>query len=367
MDFDKNKIKMKIAISKIKEEDMVMENKTKNAVKAIVITITSLLLGTGVVYAGTIVYEKIWKTPEKINFSLEITEEVKQENITEEEAKKIAIKKFNDIGFNSNIVDTKNFKNTLTDAIMYSFQNEDNYQIEIDGKTGEFTSFCNKNRDIQDLSIYITKEQAVEVANKYYKLFGYHEGEYELAEVTTPVGKYGGHADYEGVRFQITYNKKYGDVFNPYETIGMTIESKNLGLETLYVKNIPFDNNEAVISKEDAINIALDEDKGINDYDIKDTKAQLMVVNMNATAYERKYNTQHYYKEIYTYIAPEERSYYKPEERVRLAWVIVISYDDTGWDVHKRYTEGKFCYFVDATTGEVIGGANSLDYRYSRI
>ena len=34
MEFDKNKIKLKIAISKIKEEnDIVMENKTKNIIK----------------------------------------------------------------------------------------------------------------------------------------------------------------------------------------------------------------------------------------------------------------------------------------------------------------------------------------------
>ncbi len=185
MEFDKNKIKMKIAISKIKEEDVVMENKTKNVIKVIVTTVTSLLLGTGIVYAGTIVYEKIWKTPEKVEPTIEITEESKQENITEDDAKKIAIDKLNEIGFNSNIVSSKNYKEMDSNKIVYCFMTEDNYQISINGENGEFYQIWNYNKDVHDLNQYITREQAKEVANKYYQLFGYKQGEYELTDVLT--------------------------------------------------------------------------------------------------------------------------------------------------------------------------------------
>ena len=356
MEFDENKIKMKIAISKLKEEDIVMENKTRSIIKAIITTIVTLLIGTGVVYAGTIVYEKIWKTPEKIQFSTEITEEIKKENITEEEAKQIAINKFNQVGFSSNIIDTHHYKHTLTEAIMYRFENEDNYLITIDGKTGEFTAIHSRAKGRQDINLYITKEQAIETANKYYKLFGFKEGEYEIVNVNSDIGKYGGQHDNEGVKFTIEYNKKYCDIFNPYESIDIVIESKNLYLDIIAIRNKPFDNNEVVISKEEALEIALAEDEGINDYGIKNTQVKLMVVKMNADAYERKHNTEHYYEELSTYVAPEDRSYYKPEDRIRLAWVVVISYNNTGWDVKKTYTDGKYSYFVDATTGEVIGG-----------
>ena len=359
------KVQMKVAISNVKEEDIVMENKTKNIFKAIITTITTLLLGSGVVYAGTIVYEKIWKTPEKVNFSLEITEETKKENITEEEAKEIAINKFIQIESSPNIVSTDHYKDPFTEAIEYRFQNEDNYMITINGKNGKFTSFSNRNKRLQDLTKYITKEQAVEAANKYYKLFGFKEGEYEISKVISLVGKYGRDDEDEGVRFQITYNKKYGDVFNPFENISMCIESKNLDLDIMHVENLPFDNNELAITKEEAIKTALEEDNGITDYDVKDTKAQLMVVKMNAEAYNRKQDYENHYKQIYINVAPEDRAYYKPENKIRLAWVVVISYDDTDWDVKKRYTEGKFSYFVDATTGEIIGG-HTLDYINSR-
>lgn len=50
---------------------------------------------------------------------------------------------------------------------------------------------------------------------------------------------------------------------------------------------------------------------------------------------------------------------------IRKAWVVVITYEDNyGDDIVKRYTEGKYSYFVDATTGEIIGG-HTLDYIYS--
>ena len=141
MEFSKDKIKMKIAISKVKEEDIVMENKTKNIIKTIVAIITTLLLGTGVAYAGTIVYEKIWKTPEKINLSTEITEDTKKENITEEHAKEIAIDKLKQIEFDSKIVKANNYKEMDSDKIIYQFVTEDNYVISIDGKTGLFRRY----------------------------------------------------------------------------------------------------------------------------------------------------------------------------------------------------------------------------------
>ena len=97
MEFDKNKIKLKIAISKIKEEnDIVMENKTKNIFKTVATAIIGILLSTGVAFAGSKVVEKVWKTPEKIQLSsgdneelTKIIEESKKENITEENVPEI--------------------------------------------------------------------------------------------------------------------------------------------------------------------------------------------------------------------------------------------------------------------------------------
>ncbi len=372
MDFDKNKIKTKIAISKIKEEnDIVMENKTKGILKTVATALAGVILSTGVVFAGTMVYENIWKTPEKIELSsgdfeeiTKITEESKKENMSEEKAKEIAINKLNEIQFNSNIVGTNHYKEYDSNKIWYRFDTEDNYEISIDGQTGEFYDIWNYNKDIQDLNKYITVEEAIETANKYYKLFGFKEDEYEISKIHSN-NKSGNDTD-PGLKVDIEYCKKYGNLENYYERISIAVESKNKDIDYFRVVNIPFDNNEVVKTEQEAIELALNEDKKIETNKVESTQAKLMVVKMNADAYNRINNKEKYYEAMQTPNYPnEERDYYKVDDKVRKAWVVVITYEDNyGEDTRKRYTEGKYSYFVDATTGEIIGG-HPLDYIYS--
>ncbi len=368
----KEKLKTKIAISQIKNEEEKAMNKKGNFIfKNIGIAACVLMSLTGVVFAGSKVIENIWKTPEKVQISsgdleeiTKITEESKQENMTEEKAKEIAINKLNEIGFNSNIVGTNHYKEFDSNKIWYRFDTEDNYEISIDGQTGEFFDIWNNNRNIQDTKKYMTEEQAKELANKYYKLFGYKEGEYEITDVQSVNNE--GNDKGPGFRMTVTYNKKYGDVYNPYEYISITLESKNMEMDMFRVDNIPFDNNEVVITENEAVNIALKEDEKIETNKVESTKAKLMVVKMNADAYNRINDKDKYYEAMQTPNYPiEERNYYNVDDRVRKAWVVVINYEDNyNGDIAKRYTEGKYSYFVDATTGEIIGG-HTLDYIYS--
>lgn len=368
----KEKLKTKIAISQIKNEEEKAMNKKGNFIfKNIGIAACVLMSLTGVVFAGSKVIENIWKTPEKVQISsgdleeiTKITEESKQENMTEEKAKEIAINKLNEIGFNSNIVGTNHYKEFDSNKIWYRFDTEDNYEISIDGQTGEFFDIWNNNRNTQDTKKYMTEEQAKELANKYYKLFGYKEGEYEITDVQSVNNE--GNDKGPGFRMTVTYNKKYGDVYNPYEYISITLESKNMEMDMFRVDNIPFDNNEVVITENEAVNIALKEDEKIETNKVESTKAKLMVVKMNADAYNRINDKDKYYEAMQTPNYPiEERNYYNVDDRVRKAWVVVINYEDNyNGDIAKRYTEGKYSYFVDATTGEIIGG-HTLDYIYS--
>ena len=368
----KEKLKTKIAISQIKNEEEKAMNKKGNFIfKNIGIAACVLMSLTGVVFAGSKVIENIWKTPEKVQISsgdleeiTKITEESKQENMTEEKAKEIAINKLNEIGFNSNIVGTNHYKEFDSNKIWYRFDTEDNYEISIDGQTGEFFEIWDNNKNTQDTSKYMTEEQAKELANKYYKLFGYKDGEYEITNVQSVNNE--GNNKGPGFRMTVTYNKKYGNVYNPYEYICIILESKNMKMDMFRVKNIPFDNNEVIITEDEAVNIALKEDEKIKTNKVESTKAKLMVVKMNADAYNRINDKDKYYEAIQTPNYPiEERNYYNVDDRVRKAWVVVINYEDNyNGDIAKRYTEGEYSYFVDATTGEIIGG-HTLDYIYS--
>ena len=175
--------------------------------------------------------------------------------------------------------------------------------------------------------------------------------------------------DDEGSRMQLTYNKKYGDTYNPYEYISIIIEAKDLTMVSFRVENIPFDDNEVVINKDDAINLALNEDSKIDTNKVESTQAKLMVVKMNGDAYHRINNKEQYYAEMQTTNYPiEDREYYKVDNKVRRAWVVTITYEDNyNEDFVKRYTEGKYSYFVDATTGEIIGGSSSNYTSYGAL
>ena len=201
------------------------------------------------------------------------------------------------------------------------------------------------------------------MANKYYKLFGYKDGEYEITHVHSVNNE--GIQTGAGFRMTVIYNKKYGEVYNPYESISIIVESKNMELAVFRVENTPFENNEVTIKEQEAIDIAIKEDQNVKTNKIEKAKAKLMVVKMNADAYDRKNNTEKHYEAMQTTDYPtEERNYYAVENRVRRAWVVVLEYEDNFDDVVKRYTEGAYSYFVDATTGEIIGG-HTMDYIYS--
>lgn len=381
MEFNKNKIRLKIAISKIKEEnDIVMENKIKNIFKIVSTAVAGIVLSTGIVFGGAKVYEKIWKKPEKVEIVTEVlTPEAQKENISEEEAKQIAINKLKEIGYNTNIVKTDNYKLIDSNKIMYRFITKDDYSISIDGQKATFFEIWNESKKLSEIdnkffgygsgknvsSEYLmNKDKAIEVANKYYKLFGFKEGEYEV----TKVNSYNSEGDEKaetGYKFDVTYNKKYGDVYNPYEYVGIQVYAKDEMLWMVRTENIPYDNNPTEITKEQALQIALEVDKNVEEKQIAETKVEKMIVNMNANAYYRLTDKERFYKEMSTVDYPmEDRVYYQMEDKIRNAWIVVITYVDDWEDVVTRYTRGQFSYFIDATTGEVIGGA-TMDYTSS--
>ena len=233
----------------------------------------------------------------------------------------------------------------------------------MNGKTGDFETIWNLNENQQDRNIEITEDEAIQIANEYYTLFGFKEGEYEITKIYCNNNR--GSGTDSGYKIDITYNKKYGEIYNPYEMISISVESKNKNFDSFAVENMPFDNNEIIITKDEAIQIALEEDKKIETNKVVETKAERRIVKMNADAYERINNKEEYYDAMQTVDYPnEDRNYYNVEDKIRNAWVVVITYEDNFDSVTERYTEGKYSYFVDCTTGEIIGGY-TMDYTLS--
>ena len=164
------KVKMKIAISNVKEEDIVMNKSKLNIIaKGIGIAACIALSMTGVVFASSKIIESIWKNPEKVNPTYEIIDEIRKKNITIDEAKEVAINKLEEVGFNSNIIKQEERKTYNNENIDYLFTTETEYEITIEGSTGQFFAIRNCKEFKQDENKAYTLEEAKEIADKYFQ------------------------------------------------------------------------------------------------------------------------------------------------------------------------------------------------------
>lgn len=357
------KVKMKIAISNVKEEDIVMNKSKLNIIaKGIGIAACIALSMTGVVFASSKIIESIWKNPEKVNPTYEIIDEIRKKNITIDEAKEVAINKLEEVGFNSNIIKQEERKTYNNENIDYLFTTETEYEITIEGSTGQFFAIRNCKEFKQDENKAYTLEEAKEIADKYFKQFGFDKDGFEFTKVQVDVGpdvKKGGEQT-RGSRLEVRYNKKYDNQISSSQYVNIVLDT---GLEdrfeSIMTKNELFENNEYIITKDEAVSKAKEYDKNITDMKIAETKAEKKIVKINDKAYSRMQN----YKEFYEPMQNEnfdnsKYNYYAVDEKLRNAWVVVLKYDDKYFtdDVVKRYSEGAFTYYVDATTGEIIGG-----------
>ena len=361
------KVENKIAISNFKKEEFSM---SKNKILKMVATfVISIGITMGVVYAGTVVYEKIWKQPQRVDLSNEeITQEIIDKNVTEEEAKEIAKNKLVEIGLeNEEIVGTDNYKISGTEKIMYRFNTNNKWLITINGTTGEFFDLILNDYDKTVENYKISRNEAIEIAKEYYKKLGYKDGEYKLAQLSAlnndgiPTG--------DGYRFDATFHKQYDGLYNKYESVYISFYAKNKQLFSYRVESNKFENNPLEISKEKAIEIATAEDRKIESKPIISTEAELRIERMNGNAYARLNNTEEYYKPMTTTDVPtEEIVAYKTENRIRRVWVVSFNYaEQEGEDVVTRYAKYAYSYFVDSTTGEIIGGDNGDYLRWDNL
>lgn len=352
------KVQDKIAIFEMNKEDKKMKQSTKKIMNIAATVVVTIGLSVGTVYAGTIIYEKIWKEPTRIDLSEDkITDEIINKSISEEEAKKIAQDKLIQVGLTTEkITGTDHYRESGTEKLNYRFVT-DNWYITINGQTGEFYDLSLKNYDKSVEDYTMTKEEAIEVGKQYYKDLGYKEGEYEFAEIV-PLWENGG-------SYSARFYKKYGDLYNKAESIWIEFYAKEHQLHGYSVENHKCENNPIEITKEEALEIAINEDKKIENRPIAKTNAELRIKEMNAEAYARLNNTEEYYKPMTTPDVPsEEIVAYSTEGRVRTVWVVVLEYEDEEADIVNKVAKGQYSYYIDSTTGEIIGGESSDALRW---
>lgn len=350
------KVRMKIAISKFEEGEHTMPK--RNLLKLVATFVLTIGMTVGLVYAGNTVYEKIWKEPEAFKINQGITEEEKAQCITEEEAEEIAKAYLRKIGYTD-----EKIEGIALDKEYFSQENiwvmgSDLGTIRIDANIGKLRSVSMPVREGSIPYNYgISREEARKVAYELLEKYKPIEdtGDYELVSL-----KRNAEIDENAYIWYAEFYKKYGDLYNASERIRIGwIPTSNI-LYCLDIEQNPYENNEEKISQEEAIQIAKEKDEQIETVrEIQEVKAEIRIKQMNEEVYLRENLKENYGNimlnmekvegDLYRY--KDDAVMYKTEERVRRVWCVVITYNP-----EKSGYLPAFTYYVDSTTGEIIGG-----------
>ena len=351
-----SKSRMKIAACEFEKENIKKTN--KNIPKLVATFVITTIVTGGLVYAtGNAIYEKIWKQPEKYEFSYEVTEKDKENAISEEEARKKAEEYLRKIGLEDEISGLGLMKSWRGNDVIWDIGFTKG-TMQMDSK-GNFQSLNIPSYNYKIPYNYgITREEARRTAKELLLKYNPNNNsdEYELVSLKRNMEN-----DEASYIWYADFYKKYGDLYNQYEKISIGWVPTINGLYSLSIENSKYENNEQKISKEDAIKIATEKDKKIETrYNIASTEAEIGIDKMNTDVVYREKNLEDYEKgtinfepdENGTYTIKEDAEFYKVENRVRKVWEVTIYYDYYKYDYPERYV-----YYVDATTGEIIGGS----------
>ena len=352
-------------LSKITNEKRNNMNKNK-LLKMVATFIIAIGLTAGVVYAGSIIYEKVFKEPEIIeNYieKIEINEDDLKNIISEEEAKKKAvdgIKRFGieiseeditDVFLDKAVPNVYSLLYTITvlDGEMY---------IDVDALTGKFEGFNIGNIDTKFTGSQLmeeyatTKENVIDVVKEKKKEYGFGD-EYELVELTNGTGD---DEKKSGFWFA-TFAKKYDGIVNRYQSVAISIIPTINYVYLVNIQDIAFENNLIVISEEEAIKITKKIDKKLKNekYKINKVTAILSIEYMNGEVYLKENGMDDGERTI----TLEDGSIlqynvYKASQEIRKVYVVEVSYKN-------RPDERPRKYYVDTTTGEIVGGENIFD------
>ncbi len=320
---------------------------------------------SGVVLAGRIAggkaVEKIWKEPQRVTMNdteNSDNESMTKENImSEEEARKKGKEILEKFGYKNDKIKTiKLVNNSENYDLIWFIKTEQNISISFDAKGEELFSISDDDVLYKDIEKYrTTKKEAEKTAKELAKKYGYDTKQYSYTEVSSNL-----ESESYSYIWNVTFYKEYDGIKNPYESIQVTFVPKINQIWGLSVVNKKFENNPVEITKEQAKEIALKEEQKISTkYEIKNIETELKIVSMNGAAYHRTNNYEQLQEQTSSEDYPYEQiAFYRTDSRIRKAWKVKIIYDvPDKIDEEYNTNDEDFSYFIDVTTGEVIGGS----------
>lgn len=358
----------KIAIFEFEKEDKKMKQGTKKLVNIAATVVIAIGLSVGTVYAGTIIYEKIWKKPTKVSqeqldkkvekIKEPITLEEKENMITDEKAIEIANEVVKNLGYDkitfkeSNIVrgyDSKNYYILRTET-----DSSKGIAININALTGELDYFCDNDVISKDMKCdEISDKDAKDIANDIYKKLNIipQNAGYEIISARKQNIVSG---NIINDMWQVSYAKKYNDAFDEkttFTTAFKVIDGKTMLYIVKGKREENFENNSIMISKDEAIRIASEKERELSTLEISEVTAELSVEKMNIFIYALENNITN------------DNGDYEIDDNIRNVWVVEIKHNKDSKPKDAELTTVRQLYnkkyYIDATTGEIIGGEQS--------
>ncbi len=377
------RVKRKIAISNFEKEETRM---FKNRIGKMVATFALATgLTAGVVFAGTMVYEKVFKEPKKYESYGELIQDIKEsqgsQEVTKEDEKKAvnmeeamveANKFLNKFGIDNQEFVTKELKkNYIMGAeLVYYFTTDKNLNkgihVGINAENGKFISFTNNNLAHSGFEPdKISKEQAIKKADEIYNLLDLKEKEYKINEVSEPPC-YFPNNEGNSAEWCVTYYKVYGEALNQFERVQImfTVVNGEVKVYSAFIanENVEYKDNPVQITKEEAEKIALEKDKKITDNEVDWIITKQQIRQINSWIYLLEQNGGKYpeFKEEKQADGSTVRynEYQTVQNIARKVWSVNIHYKQGEPDSNNEKKYNSKSIFVDVTTGEVIGGAD---------
>ena len=342
--------------------------KKRRRIRLITTICTALIITSGVGYGGYMIYEKVWKNPEKYTYQelqstisqTEVTNEEKESLMSEEEAKEKVMRIVQKLGYEGEEISSIELNENKIEEISeiyYKIETKNdkgqNLNIKLNAKNGELESL--QDDSILDSGVNgssINEEEAKKALQDLFSKIEIDENEYDITYSGKENVVYKGN---EKEVWNVKGNKKYNDIVNPYEelSISFVMDSGNIKVSSISNnKNGIYENNQQVVTKEEAIEIATNKEKEFTDKEIVNIEASLDIKKMNKYIFELENSMEESYD-----IDIKEDGYKINENIIRNIWKVRIFHNEHNNESVESYIKGKNKeYYIDCTTAEIIGG-----------
>ena len=326
-----------------------------------------ILTFSTVVFAAYIIYENIWKDPERTSRKQReesvlapIDEEELKDVISEDDAKRIATTIVENLGYENKTVSevklNRSYENN--EDMFYNIVFGD-VTVKLDAKSGvvDYIEDVNTRKLTSDNDV-IDEKKAIEIANEIYKSVGI--GNIENYKIISAKEKSIDDDKGSSEYWEVIYGLEEGiNTADNRFLITYKIINESIYLDLLKYERLDgFINNPIVITKDEAIKIAVDKEKEFSSLEISNISAEIDMEKMNTFIYA-----------LENYIENDTGSL-NVNNTERNVWIVYIEHkkDNKPRNIDVLTVREEFDkrYYIDATTGEIIGG-EEIEYDFNNL